>query len=33
VLGFAHDRAPSHDGGNMNGFLLMNGKSLETETG
>jgi hypothetical protein len=27
VAGTARDRAPSHDGGSMIGFLLMNGKS------
>jgi hypothetical protein len=33
VVGIARDRAPSHDGGSMVGFVLVNGKSYEYETG
>jgi hypothetical protein len=29
--GTAHDRPPSHNGGSMDGFFLVNGKSHETE--
>jgi hypothetical protein len=32
VAGTIHDRAPSHDGGSMIGFVLMNEKLPETET-
>jgi hypothetical protein len=32
VVGTAPDRIPSHDDDFMIGFLLMNKKSLETET-
>jgi hypothetical protein len=33
VVGIAHDRAPSHDGGPMWLFLLGNRKLHESETG
>jgi hypothetical protein len=33
VVGTTHNRAPSHDGGSVVGFLLMNGKLHETDTG
>jgi hypothetical protein len=32
VAEIARDRSPSHDGGSVVGFLLMSGKSPETET-
>jgi hypothetical protein len=31
VTGITHDRAPSHDGGSVVGFILTNGKLHETE--
>jgi hypothetical protein len=32
VVATAHDRGPSHEGGSMIDFLLMNGKLLESKT-
>jgi hypothetical protein len=32
VAGVAYDRSPSHDGGSMVDFILMNGKSPKIES-
>jgi hypothetical protein len=33
VAGTARDKTPSHNGGSMIGFILVNGKSHEIDTG